>query len=87
MSSELKVPEYLSSWMSSLPSHLRFRNLIIPGSHASNSNNLYKPKWSLPFTKCQQISISQQLKSGIRYLDFKYGVRKDKIYDMLNINK
>lgn len=87
MSNQAKIPEYLSSWMGSLPGHLKFRDLIIPGSHASNSINLYKPKWSLPFTTCQKISLKNQLKCGIRYLDIRFGVRKDKIYEMLNINK
>jgi hypothetical protein len=87
MTSQENPPAYLSSWMGSLPKHLLFRDLIIPGSHSSNSNDLYKPKWSLPFTKCQEFSVSQQLKWGVRYLDIKFGVRKDKIYEMLGINK
>ena len=87
MSKTRHPPQYLSSWMGSLPKQLFFRDLIIPGRHASNSMDLYKPKWSLPFTKCQHFSISQQLKWGVRYLDIKFGVRKDKIYEMLGINK
>ena len=87
MSKSQKSPAYLSSWMTSLPGRIKFRDLVIPGSHASNSKSLYKPKWSLPFTRCQHVSIKEQLESGVRYIDIKFGVRKEKIYEMLGIGK
>lgn len=80
-------PEYLSKWISKLPDHIKLRDLIIPGSHASNSADIYKPKWGIPFMLCQKISILKQLRAGIRYLDIKFGVRKDEIYDILGITK
>ena len=83
----METPKYLSYWISKLPDYLRLRDLIIPGSHASNSKDIYKPKWGLPFMLCQKISITKQLQAGIRYLDIKFGVRKDKIYKMLGITK
>lgn len=82
-----KPPAYLSNWIGKLPAHLKLRDLIIPGSHASNSRDIYKPKWGIPFTLCQTLSVSEQLAMGIRYFDFKFGVRKDKIYDVLGVTK
>ena len=80
-------PFYLSNWMGELKYHMKLKNLILPGANASNSKALYKPKWALPFARCQTISVCDQLNLGVRYLDVKFGVRKDKIYEMLNITK
>lgn len=68
-----RPPDYLSYWMSKISDQTLLRNLIIPGSHNTNSHDLYKPKLNIPFTQCQVLSISDQLKLGIRYLDIRYG--------------
>jgi 1-phosphatidylinositol phosphodiesterase len=83
----MEPPKYLSTWVTNIPPHIKLRHLILPGSHASNSSTIYKPKLGIPFMLSQTISVGKQLRAGIRFFDLKFGVRKDKIYDMLKITK
>lgn len=67
------IPLYLSRWMSRANPKTLLRQMILPGSHKSNSNRIAKPIYAVPFTKCQTDSVTEQLCRGIRYLDFRYG--------------
>ena len=55
------------SWMVKLPDSISLASLNIPGTH--NSGALHEP---FPRTaKCQQLSIIDQLKIGVRFLDIR----------------
>jgi len=56
-----------SNWMSPLDSHLLISQLSIPGSHDTMA--LYEPFPGT--TKCQNLSLAQQLKAGVRFLDIR----------------
>ena len=83
----LNLPQYLSYWMSHLPGYIKLRDLVIPGSHDANSFDLYKPKVAVPFSQCQKLSILNQLKSGIRFMDLRYSLSKAKKLKKLGINR
>jgi hypothetical protein len=80
-------PEYLSYWMSYLPASMLMRDLIIPGCHAANSFDLNQPKLMVIFARCQKIKVLDQLESGVRYLDLRYGISNKKIFRKLGIDK
>jgi hypothetical protein len=61
-----KTISYTSkTWMTALPDQLDIRQVSIPGSHDSGSKDL------LALAKCQDMSITDQLNSGIRFLDLR----------------
>ena len=78
---------YLSQWMTNIPGHILWRDLIIPGSHNSNSDDLNTPKLVVPFSQCQKISITDQLRAGIRYLDIRFAMLPNKKVKALDLNK
>lgn len=82
-----KSPAYLSYWMSKLPDHMKLRNLILPGTHSSNSNSLKKPKLSVPFSQCQKTTLVEQLKMGVRFFDMRYGQVPPKKMKKLGLTK
>jgi hypothetical protein len=84
------TPEYLSKWMSKINPLTLLRKLIIPGCHKANSQDIVKPIYAVPFTKCQVDTIETQLKKGIRYLDLRYGtptLKNQKIIQKMNIDE
>lgn len=67
---------YLENWMTLLSSALAprlLRNTFIPGSHDSNTYTVNNIKTLMSFGKCQNISVLEQLKIGVRFLDLRYG--------------
>ena len=84
---ESKNPIYLSYWMSYLPRSILMRDLIIPGCHVANSYDLHQPKLMVGFARCQKINITEQLESGIRYLDIRYGIPHKKVFRKLDIDR
>jgi 1-phosphatidylinositol phosphodiesterase len=62
----------LTTWMSQLPDDTRVPGLTIPGTHDSAA---YTISW--PFVATQKLNIQEQLNSGIRYFDFRCGLRDD----------
>jgi 1-phosphatidylinositol phosphodiesterase len=66
----------LESWMSvdSLPDSKSISALSIPGSHDSAAISY------LPYVSCQTMSITNQLNSGIRFLDLRCGLRDNTLY-------
>ena len=68
-----------ANWMGQLVRHspkaIRFRDLILPGSHHSASSSISSCLLLLPVTsigRTQQLSVYQQLCFGIRYLDIRF---------------
>jgi 1-phosphatidylinositol phosphodiesterase len=55
------------SWMGSLDGRQSLSRLSIPGTH--NSGALYEPVYGT--SKCQDLTISDQLAIGVRYLDIR----------------
>jgi hypothetical protein len=84
---ESENPKYLSFWMSNLPPSILMRDLIIPGCHAANSYDLNQPKLMVGFARCQKLKIKEQLESGVRYLDLRYGIPNKKVFRKLEIDK
>ena len=56
----------LADWMAHLSDDLPLSALSIPGTH--NSPTYYR---ALPSVRCQSVSILQQLKNGVRFLDIR----------------
>ncbi|KAK0643453.1 phosphatidylinositol-specific phospholipase [Cercophora newfieldiana] len=55
----------LSSWMSSIPDTTPLSRVTIPGTHDSCARS------NIPFVRTQYLSITQQLRLGIRFLDLR----------------
>lgn len=60
------------NWMSGLGDDLLVSALSIPGTHDSAA---YTHPW--PFVATQRMSILEQLNAGIRYFDFRCGIREN----------
>lgn len=58
-----------ADWMKKLPDDLLLSDILIPGTHDSATRYVQLP-W---FSKCQDLSISEQLEAGYRYLDIRLG--------------
>ena len=54
-----------NNWMASLADDIDIREVSIPATHDSGTNGL------MSLAKCQNLSISDQLKAGIRFLDIR----------------
>ena len=61
------VVENTSSWMSRLDDSLLLNEIILPGTHDSASNDVQLAF----FSKCQDLSVEEQLNAGFRYLDIR----------------
>ncbi|TCD00291.1 phosphatidylinositol-specific phospholipase C domain-containing protein [Pedobacter frigidisoli] len=84
---QLQVPTTLNNWMLGLPNTTAIGRLSIPGTHDSGA--LFEPISST--AKCQNISIAEQLKIGVRYLDIRcrhidnaFAIHHGAIYQNLN---
>lgn len=64
----------MDKWMSRIDSDAYLSQLSIPGSHESCATI------ALPWIQCQHMSIDDQLKSGLRYFDFRCGVSFGSLY-------
>lgn len=58
-----------ADWMSRLPDDLSLGDIVLPGSHDS-ATQYVQLAW---FSKCQSLSVSEQLEAGTRYLDIRIG--------------
>lgn len=63
----IPIKKYISSdnWMASLADDIDIREVSIPATHDSGTNGL------MSLAKCQNLSISDQLNAGIRFLDIR----------------
>ncbi|MCR5552651.1 MAG: phosphatidylinositol-specific phospholipase C domain-containing protein [Oscillospiraceae bacterium] len=65
-----KTVEGSVDWMKELDGNLRLNEIVLPGSHDSAAQYV-----QLAFvTKCQGLSIGEQLEAGVRYLDIRLGL-------------
>lgn len=60
-----------SSWMAGIPDDTLLSNMTIPGTHDSPART------TIPFTKTQNLTITQQLALGIRFFDLRLRLHKD----------
>lgn len=58
-----------ADWMKPLPDGLSISEVILPGTHDSATENVQLAF----FSKCQSLSIGEQLEAGFRYLDIRLG--------------
>ena len=67
---EPKTVEGSADWMKDLDGSLRLNEIILPGSHDSGTQHV-----QLGFvTKCQGLSVAEQLEAGVRYLDIRLAI-------------
>ena len=59
-----------ADWMARLPDEMLLSEIVLPGSHDSATRFVQLAF----FSKCQALSISEQLEAGCRYLDIRLGV-------------
>lgn len=59
------------NWMSHLSDDLKLSQITIPGTHDSCAFECSQ------FAKCQQLSLADQLNSGVRYIDIRCCHRND----------
>lgn len=64
-----KTVENSADWMSKLDDSLRLSEIVLPGSHDSATQYVQLAF----FSKCQALSIGEQLEAGVRYLDIRLG--------------
>ena len=65
----VKTAEGSADWMARLDDSLRLNEIVLPGTHDSATQ--YS---QLAFiTKCQALSVEEQLEAGFRYLDIRLG--------------
>lgn len=63
-----------ADWMAQLPDELSLSEIVIPGTHDSATQYVQLAF----FSKCQAMSIGEQLEAGYRYLDIRLGVDREK---------
>ena len=61
-----------ADWMAALDGELTLDAIVIPGTHDSATRYVQLGF----FSKCQDLSISEQLEAGYRYLDIRLGIDK-----------
>jgi hypothetical protein len=70
---DVPVEKYIlednSIWMKGLPNNTVLSDVVFPGSHNSSTKVIYGIYDSLAI--CQEYSVYEQLKAGIRYLDIR----------------
>lgn len=67
----------MRSWMKSLPDTIKLSQINLPGTHNSGA---FKVNLSY-FSKCQNMTIADQLNSGLRFFD----IRVEKLEDELKL--
>ena len=58
-----------ADWMKDLPDDMPLSEVVLPGTHDSATKNVQLAY----FSKCQALSIGEQLNAGFRYLDIRLG--------------
>ena len=66
---QAKTAEGSADWMAELDDGLRLNELVLPGTHDSATQYVQLAF----FSKCQALSIGEQLEAGYRYLDIRLG--------------
>lgn len=65
----------MNAWMKALPDNINIADITLPGTHNSCTRNV-DIKY---FTKCQDMSIYEQLQAGVRLLDIRIELDGDNI--------
>lgn len=74
------------SWMKDIPDSRLLSDINLPGTHNSCARYVAFPY----FSKCQNLTVSDQLKMGIRLLDIRVEKKKDKlicVHSVVNCRK
>lgn len=58
-----------ADWMKALPDDMPLSEVVLPGTHDSATKNVQLAY----FSKCQALTIGEQLEAGFRYLDIRLG--------------
>ena len=58
-----------ADWMAALPDETKLSDIVIPGTHDSATQYVQLAY----FSRCQALSIGEQLEAGFRYLDIRLG--------------
>ena len=70
-----KAVEGFSDWMAAFQDDLPLGEVVLPGTHDSAS---YAPQLAV-FSKCQNLTIKEQLDAGFRFLDIRLAVSGENI--------
>lgn len=70
-----KTAEGSADWMADLDDGLRLNEIVLPGTHDSATQYVQLAF----FSKCQGLSVGEQLEAGFRYLDIRLGLAEDGI--------
>ncbi len=65
-----KTAERSADWMAELDDGLRLNEIVLPGTHDAATQNVQLAF----FSKCQGLSVGEQLEAGYRYLDIRLGL-------------
>lgn len=65
----VKTAEGSADWMAELDGSLRLNEIVLPGTHDSATQYVQLAF----FSKCQALSVGEQLEAGFRYLDIRLG--------------
>lgn len=68
-----KTREGSADWMSRLPDDRALNNVVLPGTHDSGTRFVGLAF----FSKCQSLSVGEQLRAGYRYLDIRLAMDGD----------
>ena len=71
--SDKTAVEGSEDWMKELPDDRVISEILLPGTHDSATRNVQLPY----FSKCQNLSIREQLDAGFRYLDIRLALSED----------
>ena len=71
--SDKTAVEGSSDWMAALPDDIPISEVVLPGTHDSAS---YAPQLAF-FSKCQNLTVEEQLEAGFRFLDIRLAVSGD----------
>ena len=66
---EAKTADRSADWMADLDDGLRLNEIVLPGTHDSATQYVQLAL----FSRCQGLSIGEQLEAGYRYLDIRLG--------------
>ena len=69
-----------ADWMAQLPDYRLLSEITIPGTHDSGTQYVQLAF----FSKCQALSISEQLEAGFRYLDIRLGLDEDGVFQLMH---
>jgi hypothetical protein len=83
---QMNVPTSQNAWMSHLPNHVLLTDLLLVGSHCSNSWNLKSNIYEKTYHRTQSLDIQDQLKLGIRKFDLRVGSLGPKVENEVKLS-